>query len=242
MHVHNALLRGCYVNVSTSLRRSAREVHVAGLHAESSRPAAGLRDPRPRVSSRDSNAETVVRTSVENLAHLVERERLEESRGDRLADQISSVAGNLGFVVLNAAFFAAWILLNSGIGGLPAFDPYPFGGLTVIVSLEAIFLAIFVLMSQNRQSAAADRRASVDVHMDAIAEREITKVLEVLYELRHELTGANRHDAELADMMRPTDVQELVDAVEEAEERLVTDANASEENESKDAGDAEERR
>jgi uncharacterized membrane protein len=169
----------------------------------------------------------VVRSSVENLAHLIEREHLEMSHGDRMADQISAVAGSLSFVLVNAAFFALWILLNSGIGGFPAFDPYPFGALTVIVSLEAIFLAIFVLMSQNRQSSASDRRASVDMHMDAIAEREITKVLEILNELRHELLGGKRHDSELVDMMRPTDVQELVDAVEEAEERLVSKTNDS---------------
>jgi hypothetical protein len=65
------------------------------------------------------------------------------------------------------------------------------------------------------------------MHMDAIAEREITKVLEVLNELRHELLGEKRHDSELVDMMRPTDVQELVDAVEEAEERLVSKTNDS---------------
>jgi uncharacterized membrane protein len=192
-------------------------------------PAAAPADPRARISSRDANAETVVRSSVENFAHLIERERLEMSAGDRLADRIAAVAGSMPFALLNACFFAAWILLNSGMGEIPAFDPYPFGALTVIVSLEAIFLSVFVLMSQNRQSTASDRRASVDMHMNAIAEREITKVLEVLYELRSELLGAKRQDAELVDMMRPTDVQELVDAVEEAEERLTAQEPATQE-------------
>jgi uncharacterized membrane protein len=162
----------------------------------------------------------VVHESVKDLAQLAERERRATGQADRIADRISSVAGSMPFAVFNAVFFAGWILANSGIGGLPAVDPYPFGGLTVIVSLEAIFLAVFVLMSQNRQAAASDRRASVDMHMDAIAEREVTKVLEVLQELRNELGVQRKEDRELRDMLRRTDIEELVEAVEEVEQRV----------------------
>lgn len=173
-----------------------------------------------RPGARAAEQGGVLQASVEEFAELAERERLALRPADRLADRISAVAGSTAFVLFNAFFFAAWLLLNSGIGGMPAFDPYPFGALTVIVSLEAIFLAIFVLMSQNRQTTMSDRRAIIDMHVNAIAEREITKVLEVLNELRGEHGDHHKHDEELHDMMQHTDVKELVEAVEEVEQRL----------------------
>ncbi|WP_405923048.1 DUF1003 domain-containing protein [Streptomyces sp. NBC_00035] len=82
---------------------------------------------------------------------------------DRLADAITSFAGTMRFVYLHAVWFAAWIVLNEGLlGRAGVFDPYPFGLLTMIVSLEAIFLSTFVMVSQNRQAARENVRADLD--------------------------------------------------------------------------------
>lgn len=82
---------------------------------------------------------------------------------DRVADQITNFAGSLNFVYLHSAWFGVWILLNVGLIGASAeFDKFPFGLLTMIVSLEAIFLSTFVMVSQNRQAARADVRAELD--------------------------------------------------------------------------------
>jgi uncharacterized membrane protein len=82
---------------------------------------------------------------------------------DRFADAITSFAGSLPFVYLHAAWFTVWILLNEGVlGAWGIFDPYPFGLLTMIVSLEAIFLSTFVMVSQNREAARQDLRADLD--------------------------------------------------------------------------------
>ncbi|MCU1460966.1 MAG: hypothetical protein JWO37_1041 [Acidimicrobiales bacterium] len=82
---------------------------------------------------------------------------------DRAADLITSFAGSLNFVYLHSVWFSVWILLNIGlIGASIEFDKYPFGLLTMIVSLEAIFLSTFVMVSQNRQAARADVRAELD--------------------------------------------------------------------------------
>jgi uncharacterized membrane protein len=85
------------------------------------------------------------------------------SRQDRAADRITSFAGSLRFVYLHAVWFAGWILVNEGAFGHRAvFDPYPFGLLTMIVSLEAIFLSTFVMVSQNREAARQDLRSELD--------------------------------------------------------------------------------
>ena len=81
---------------------------------------------------------------------------------DRTADRITMFAGSMKFVYVHIVWFAVWLLLNSGIGGLKKFDKFPFGLLTLIVSLEAIFLATFVMISQNRQAARSEFRAELD--------------------------------------------------------------------------------
>jgi uncharacterized membrane protein len=82
---------------------------------------------------------------------------------DRAADAITSFAGSLQFVYIHSVWFGIWIVLNIGlIGSAAIFDKFPFGLLTMIVSLEAIFLSTFVMVSQNRQAARADIRSQLD--------------------------------------------------------------------------------
>jgi len=90
---------------------------------------------------------------------------------DRAADRITDFAGSLNFVYIHSAWFGVWILLNIGLlGGALTFDKFPFGLLTMIVSLEAIFLSTFVMVSQNRQAARADIRSELDFETNLRAE------------------------------------------------------------------------
>ena len=90
---------------------------------------------------------------------------------DRIADSITTFAGSMNFVYLHSIWFVVWIALNLGIlGAALAFDKFPFGLLTMIVSLEAIFLSTFVMISQNRQAARADVRATLDFETNLRAE------------------------------------------------------------------------
>ncbi len=90
---------------------------------------------------------------------------------DRIADRVTGFAGSLSFVYLHSVWFAIWIALNVGLLGAAAtFDKFPFGLLTMIVSLEAIFLSTFVMVSQNRQSARADIRSQLDFETNLRAE------------------------------------------------------------------------
>jgi uncharacterized membrane protein len=81
---------------------------------------------------------------------------------DDVTDAVTAFAGSLSFVYIHVGWFAVWVLLNIGAFGLAAFDTFPFGLLTLIVSLEAIFLSTFVMISQNRQAARADVRSELD--------------------------------------------------------------------------------
>jgi uncharacterized membrane protein len=98
-------------------------------------------------------------------------ERRIKHREDRIADAMTAFSGSMAFVYLHAAWFAVWLLLNLGVfGPAPVFDPFPFGLLTLIVSLEAIFLSTFVLISQNRQSGRADIRSELDYETNVRSE------------------------------------------------------------------------
>ena len=90
---------------------------------------------------------------------------------DHVADKVTNFAGSLRFVYLHTVWFGIWVLLNIGLFGTSLkFDAYPFGLLTMIVSLEAIFLSTFVMVSQNRQAARSDLRARLDFENNLRAE------------------------------------------------------------------------
>jgi uncharacterized membrane protein len=109
----------------------------------------------------------------ERAAFIRKRERLQ----DRVADQITAFSGSMAFVYLHVVWFALWC-----IGNLIwwRFDPFPFGLLTLIVSLEAIFLSTFVLLSQNRESARSDMRAESDFETNVLSEVWLEAVAEKL--------------------------------------------------------------
>ncbi len=154
---------------------------------------------------------------------LSQRDRLAMSRADRVADTITAFSGSMLFVLLHAVWFGVWIAVNLRITPLPAFDPFPFGLLTMVVSLEAIFLSTFVLLSQNRQALQADRRAKINMQVDILAEQESTKIMTMLAELQEHLGMHPSGDPELAALSRPTRIARLADAIDEAERRLDPD-------------------
>lgn len=120
------------------------------------------------------------------LPHVKSHLEFRRGRLDKIADFMTEQFGSLWFLILNAIVFVGWIEWNLGLFGLPVFDPFPFGLLTMLVSLEAIFLAIIVLISQNRQSRVADIRQQLDFEVDYRAESEIKKIL-------HKLEDIHRH-------------------------------------------------
>jgi uncharacterized membrane protein len=126
---------------------------------------------------REENPPPVVQRNIRALMEARRRVEQEASLLDRTANLLTAFSGSVLFVLLHLAWFGGWILLNAGILPIPAFDPFPFGLLTTIVSLEAIFLSTFVLISQNREAIISDRQAELDVQINLLAEHEITRLL-----------------------------------------------------------------
>ena len=97
---------------------------------------------------------------------------------DKIADLLTTSFGSVPFLIFNAVFFIIWFTWNTGmIPFLDPIDPFPFGLLTMVVSLEAIFLAIIVLISQNREARVADLREEIELYINTYAETEITKIM-----------------------------------------------------------------
>lgn len=116
------------------------------------------------------------------------------SLAEKFADLLTKKFGSIIFLGLNAVWFLVWILWNNNlIPGLKPFDPFPFGLLTMVVSLEAIFLAIIVLISQNRGARVAELREEVDLQINTLAEEEVTKLIQLVVVLL-EKQGVNVED------------------------------------------------
>lgn len=119
----------------------------------------------------------------------------------QISDELTSVCGSTPFLLFHLFFFIGWVAINiSLIPNIAPFDPYPFGFLTMVVSLEAIFLAIFVLVSQNRSSYISTIRDEVHLGVNLIAEEEITKILETLADIRTQV-GIKKPDPQLEKML-----------------------------------------
>lgn len=111
----------------------------------------------------------------------LEQQALEQrTTSDRVSDTIANFVGSIPFVVLHLIWFAVWVVINMGlIFGKWKFDPYPFALLCMLVSLEGVLLSTFVLIKQNRMSRRADQRAHLDLQINLLSEREVTKILQL---------------------------------------------------------------
>ena len=135
---------------------------------------------------------------------------------DRAADVLTATFGTVTFLTFNALVFIIWILWNTGlIPGLPIIDPFPFGLLTTVVSLEAIVLAIIVLISQNREARVADLREEVELYINTYAETEITKLL-YLQTLLLKKNGIDvSEDKDVQQMLKSLESDEIEKEIEE---------------------------
>lgn len=134
---------------------------------------------------------------------------------ERLADGMTHFFGSVAFLGLNVSVFIIWIVINKGlIPGIPVFDPYPFILLITLVSLEAIILGIVVLMSQNRQSHRATLRDELQLQVELITEKEISKALLLLNDILKK-KGVTITDDELQAMINAVDTSYIEKKLEE---------------------------
>ncbi len=155
-----------------------------------------------------------IRQNIEAIARLEGDYNRNRSTVDKIADVIGTFAGSLKFVVLHAVVFGIWILGNlQWIPGFRRFDPFPFMLLSMVVSLEAIFLSTFVLIKQNRMSRRADQRAHLDLQINLLAEQEMTVMLQMLQNISTRL-GVSLPDEKIEELAEPTPVHVVADELQ----------------------------
>jgi len=118
------------------------------------------------------------------------------TKSDRIAKSVTTIAGSMPFLIINITFFGFWILLNTGVFGQNFIvDKYPFSFLTTTVSIEAILLSTFVIMSQRREAKLSEARTELDYHSDLKAEVDIKTVVSILERI------AEKQGVDVADLL-----------------------------------------
>lgn len=153
---------------------------------------------------------------IKNIRAMAEVEKAQlaaRSRFQCFCDTIAAYAGSMWSVAIHAIWFGLWLGYNTFEKG---FDPYPFQLLTLVVSLEAIFLSLFILMSQTLENRQSERRAHIDLQINLLAEAEVTKMINMLQALcaAHHLPEAK--DPELEALQRETRPEEVIRTLDEA--------------------------
>lgn len=157
----------------------------------------------------------IANENIRAIARLQEQAARKRSPVERASDTIASVAARESTIVIHIVWFALWILLNTKHFSIVPFDPFPFTLLTTVVSLEAIFLTLFVLASQNRLTHEADRRAHLDLQVDLLSEQEMTMVPRMLGEICEHLDlNATVSSPKYQELVRRTDVGQLAEQLD----------------------------
>src|SRR5918993_4457823 len=172
--------------------------------------------------SKNTNQESTHMTGIveRNIQALLSRRNQEEkTKGvqDRIADAISRFAGSMIFVYIHLIGFGLWIIISLGWTPLTAFDP-TFVILAMFASVEAIFLSTFVLITQNRMAAQADRRADLDLHISLLAEHEVTRLITLVSAIAERMGVEPAVDKpELAELEKNVDPEKVLEKIEKTE-------------------------
>ena len=159
------------------------------------------------------NPAEAVAENIEAILRLEDAALRQRTWADTLSDSIADFTGTIWFVAMHLAWFAAWAVVNTGlVHVIPAFDPYPFQLLCMIVSMEGVLLATFVLIKQNRMSYLSDRRAHLDLQINLLAEREVTSLLQMTSDIARKLQVERRQTAH--DLEADTEIETLMQEID----------------------------
>jgi len=162
------------------------------------------------------SAEQLTEQNVETVTRLEEAAREQRTPTDRLAEKIASFCGSMTFVWVHVVWFGGWIFLNL-IPGIRHVDPFPFTFLTLIVSLEAIFLSTFILISQNQDSRISERRSHLDLQLNLLSEQENTKMIVMLHAIAAKVGADLTQDPHLEALSEETQPERLIEQIEARE-------------------------
>jgi uncharacterized membrane protein len=144
-----------------------------------------------------------------------EREEATATLEERVAGAITRFSGTMKFVYVHVVVYGFWIIANLDfVPGVPKFDP-SFVILAMVASVEAIFLSTFILITQNRMSAAADKRAELDLQISLLAEHEVTKIAALLSAIADRFGVKTNVDAEVEELKEDVAPEAVLDKIEE---------------------------
>ena len=170
----------------------------------------------PQVNTSSESNDVQAQKNIESIMKLEEDAIHSRSSAEHLADRITTFAGSTPFLIFHIIWFGAWVAANVGlIPGLRPFDPLPFSFLTLVVSLEAIFLTLLVLMSQNRMMKEADKRTHLDLQLNMLAEQESTHLLRLVQRIGKHLGVEEETDQTAQELAEETDVHKLAKKLDE---------------------------
>ncbi len=162
-------------------------------------------------------ADDLTRENVQSMRRVEENALANRSPTDRIAAFVAGFCGSMTFVWIHVAVFSAWIVFNT-FPRLHHFDPYPFTFLTLVVSLEAIFLSSFILISQNYELRISDRRNQLDLQINLLTEQENTKMLQLLERIAQKVGVDDPGDTDLRILTEDTDPKKLISQIEQAQQ------------------------
>jgi len=164
-----------------------------------------------------SSVDQLTQRNIEAVRQLEEAAKEERTASDRVAEVIAKFCGSMTFVWVHVAWFGIWVLINV-MPGLPHIDPFPFTFLTLVVSLEAIFLSTFILISQNHDTKISERRNHLDLQINLLSEQENTQMLTMLRAIAEKVGADLSQDEQVRAMSEETKPQQLVKQIKEREE------------------------
>src|SRR5206468_7813251 len=171
----------------------------------------------PPAMRQEETLNSALRRNIEVLRRRRAEEDARANAEERIARAITRFSGSMRFVYLHLLLYGGWIALNLGwIGPLRPWDP-SFVVLAMVASVEAIFLSTFILITQNRMAAAADRRAELDVQISLLAEAEITKLVEMVSEIADRMDVPLANEEDVQEMKERVQPEVVLDAIEEAQ-------------------------
>lgn len=172
----------------------------------------------PAADSRDGDLATALHRNIDALEQRRTQEKARAPWSDRVAEAITGFAGSMTFVYVHLVIYGGWLVVNLGwVPGVARFDP-TFVILAMAASVEAIFLSTFVLISQNRMAAMADKRADLDLHINLLTEHELTKLVVLVSDVARRLGIASEAEPELDEIKRDVRPATVLDAIEAKQE------------------------
>lgn len=165
-------------------------------------------------SENPQSVDELTKRNIETVLKLEETARKQRNRADRVAEVIANFCGSMTFVWVHVVWFGWWIVLNL-LPGIKHIDPFPFTFLTLVVSLEAIFLSTFILISQNHDSRVSEKRNHLDLQINLLSEQENTKMLMILQQIAMKVGADLAHDPHAKVLGEDTKPEKLVKQMEE---------------------------